>query len=308
MSGLDRRNLFLEVAHCPDEDYRWRRLTALLDQARAPGHRLRRHPPRRRGAGRAADRGRLRRGLLPRRHGRRRPRAAARGLHRRQGRHHGRHVGVRHGHRQGRTSAGSRTSPCPTRRTATSRRSAGPAATASRPGRCCSGAPRTRRSSGSSPAAAPDLVELRELAAALRAGPQTKTALQATDRSGPAQARPAAGPAGAGRRGRRRHRQQDGRSRVFAPLPAAAAEAAVAEHERQQVVQRSRTDMMRAFAETQRLPHADPAGLLRRGADQALRALRQLRRRRGRRDRRRVATNRSPCTARSGTPSGAPAW
>jgi ATP-dependent DNA helicase RecQ len=32
VSGLDRRNLFLEVAYCPDEDYRWRRLTALLDE------------------------------------------------------------------------------------------------------------------------------------------------------------------------------------------------------------------------------------------------------------------------------------
>ncbi|MEV6493674.1 RecQ family zinc-binding domain-containing protein, partial [Actinoplanes sp. NPDC051633] len=37
---------------------------------------------------------------------------------------------------------------------------------------------------------------------------------------------------------------------VFAPLPAAAADAAMAEHERQQVVQRSRTDMMRGFAQT----------------------------------------------------------
>ncbi len=37
---------------------------------------------------------------------------------------------------------------------------------------------------------------------------------------------------------------------VFAPLPAAAAEAALAEHERRQVIQRSRSDMMRGFAET----------------------------------------------------------
>jgi ATP-dependent DNA helicase RecQ len=37
VSGLDRRNLFLEVAYCPDEDYRWRNLTALLDQAERPG-------------------------------------------------------------------------------------------------------------------------------------------------------------------------------------------------------------------------------------------------------------------------------
>src|SRR5690349_19315823 len=37
VSGLDRRNLFLEVAYCPDEDYRWRRLTALLDEVERPG-------------------------------------------------------------------------------------------------------------------------------------------------------------------------------------------------------------------------------------------------------------------------------
>jgi ATP-dependent DNA helicase RecQ len=30
VSGLDRPNLFLEVAYCPDEQYRWRRLQALL--------------------------------------------------------------------------------------------------------------------------------------------------------------------------------------------------------------------------------------------------------------------------------------
>jgi ATP-dependent DNA helicase RecQ len=37
VSGLDRDNLLLEVAHCPDEDYRWRRLTTLLDEGRRPG-------------------------------------------------------------------------------------------------------------------------------------------------------------------------------------------------------------------------------------------------------------------------------
>ncbi|GLW34775.1 RecQ family ATP-dependent DNA helicase [Actinoplanes regularis] len=37
ISGLDRRNLFLEVAHCPDETYRWKRLTAMLDEGRRPG-------------------------------------------------------------------------------------------------------------------------------------------------------------------------------------------------------------------------------------------------------------------------------
>ncbi|TWH69401.1 ATP-dependent DNA helicase RecQ [Micromonospora olivasterospora] len=37
VSGLDRSNLFLEVAHCPTEDYRWRRLIALLREDRRPG-------------------------------------------------------------------------------------------------------------------------------------------------------------------------------------------------------------------------------------------------------------------------------
>ena len=36
MSGLDRRNLFLEAAYCPDENYRWRKLfaQACLEAAR----------------------------------------------------------------------------------------------------------------------------------------------------------------------------------------------------------------------------------------------------------------------------------
>ncbi|HYN94013.1 MAG TPA: ATP-dependent DNA helicase RecQ [Pilimelia sp.] len=37
VAGLDRPNLFLEAAHCPDEDYRWRRLQSLLDQPERPG-------------------------------------------------------------------------------------------------------------------------------------------------------------------------------------------------------------------------------------------------------------------------------
>ncbi len=37
VSGLDRPNLFLEVAHCPTEDYRWRRLIALLREDKRPG-------------------------------------------------------------------------------------------------------------------------------------------------------------------------------------------------------------------------------------------------------------------------------
>ncbi|WP_433392592.1 RecQ family ATP-dependent DNA helicase [Micromonospora sp. KLBMP9576] len=37
VSGLDRPNLFLEVAHCPTEDYRWRRLLTLLRDDTRPG-------------------------------------------------------------------------------------------------------------------------------------------------------------------------------------------------------------------------------------------------------------------------------
>lgn len=37
VAGLDRPNLFLEVAHCPTEDYRWRRLIGLLDGGQWPG-------------------------------------------------------------------------------------------------------------------------------------------------------------------------------------------------------------------------------------------------------------------------------
>ncbi|WP_213454964.1 RecQ family ATP-dependent DNA helicase [Rhizomonospora bruguierae] len=37
IGALDRPNLFLEAAHCPDEDYRWRRLLALLDGGERPG-------------------------------------------------------------------------------------------------------------------------------------------------------------------------------------------------------------------------------------------------------------------------------
>jgi ATP-dependent DNA helicase RecQ len=95
----------------------------------------------------------------------------------------------------------------------------------------------------------PDLVDLRELAAALRTGPQTKTALREQTGFGPRKLGQLLGlleHVGAAVSG-------DGNKitvPVFAPLPAAAADAALAEHERQQVVQRSRTDMMRGFAET----------------------------------------------------------
>jgi ATP-dependent DNA helicase RecQ len=37
VTGLDRANLFLEAANCPTEDYRWRRLLALVSSDEGPG-------------------------------------------------------------------------------------------------------------------------------------------------------------------------------------------------------------------------------------------------------------------------------
>jgi len=96
---------------------------------------------------------------------------------------------------------------------------------------------------------APDLKEIRDLAAALREGPQNKTALKERTGMGPRKLGAMLAlleQVGAATAGSRNMWTVP----VFAPLPAAAADAALAEHERQQVVQRSRTDMMRGFAET----------------------------------------------------------
>jgi ATP-dependent DNA helicase RecQ len=96
---------------------------------------------------------------------------------------------------------------------------------------------------------APDELEIRELAAALRAGPATKTALKDQTGLGPRKLGQLLGlleQVGAAVAGS----SNKWTVPVFAPLPAAAAAAAIVEHERQQVVQRSRTDMMRAYAQT----------------------------------------------------------
>jgi ATP-dependent DNA helicase RecQ len=94
----------------------------------------------------------------------------------------------------------------------------------------------------------PDETELRELAAALRSGPMTKTALKDKTGLGPRKLGAylnlleLVGAAVPGAKNKMT-------VPLFAPLPAAAAKAAVREYERQQVVDRSRTDMMRGFAE-----------------------------------------------------------
>jgi ATP-dependent DNA helicase RecQ len=95
----------------------------------------------------------------------------------------------------------------------------------------------------------PDVVEIRDLAAALRAGPQTRTALKEKTGLGPRKLGQLLGlleQVGAAINGSGNKWTVP----VFAPLPAAAADAAIAEYERRQVVLRSRMDMMRGFAET----------------------------------------------------------
>jgi ATP-dependent DNA helicase RecQ len=248
VSGLDRRNLFLEVAHCPDEDYRWRRLTALLDEAQRPGII---YVPTRRAAEELADK------LITAGYS-----AAF---------YHG---GMAAGPRQERheefsddkvdimvaTSAfGMGIDKANIRWVAHMAlpdspdsyfQEIGRAGRDGEPGRAlllwrAEDEAIQRFFTGG----APDVEELRELAAALRDGPATKTALKERTGLGPRKIGQllalleqvnAAVPG------------SDNRLTVpvFAPLPAAAADAAVAEAERQQVVQRSRTDMMRAFAQS----------------------------------------------------------
>jgi ATP-dependent DNA helicase RecQ len=248
VSGLDRRNLFLEVAHCPDEDYRWRRLTALLDEAGGPGII---YVATRRAAEELATRLRQ---------------AGYRAEY-----YHG---GMAGGAREQRhqdfsadrvdvmvaTSAfGMGIDKANIRWVAHVALPGSPDSYLQEIGRCGrDGEPARalllwrgedltiqRFFSGGGP----DLVEIRELAAALRTGPQTRTALKEKTGLGPrklGQLLSLLEQVGAAVAG-------DGNKLtvpVFAPLPAAAAEAAIAAYEAQQVVQRSRLEMMRGFAET----------------------------------------------------------
>jgi ATP-dependent DNA helicase RecQ len=248
VSGLDRKNLFLEVAHCPDEDYRWRRLTALLDEGERPGII---YVPTRRAAEELAER------LST---------AGYSAAH-----YHG---GMAAGPRQERhedfsddkvdimvaTNAfGMGIDKANIRWVAHMALPDSPDSYFQEIGRAGrDGAPGRalllwraedeaiqRFFNGG----APDPVELRELAAALRAGPATKTALKEKTGLGPRKfgqlldllEQVNAAVPGSGNKYT---------VPMFAPLPAAAADAAVAEAERRQVVQRSRTDMMRGFAQS----------------------------------------------------------
>ena len=248
VSGLDRRNLFLEVAYCADEDYRWRRLTALLDAVPRPGIV---YVPTRRAAeelaGRLADAG-----------------------YRADFYHGGMAAGAREERHEAfaadRIEIMVATSAFGMGIDKANIRWVAHVALPDSPDSYFQEIGRAGRDGEPAQAlllwraedeaiqrfftgGSPDPVEVRDLAAALRAGPQTRKDLQEQTGLGPRKLGQYLGlleQVGAAVTGAGTKQTVP----LFAPLPAAAAEAAVREYERQQTVTRSRTDMMRAFAET----------------------------------------------------------
>jgi ATP-dependent DNA helicase RecQ len=248
VSGLDRRNLMLEVAYCPDEDYRWRRLTALLDTGAAPGivyvatrKAAEELSEKLRDAGYQAEfyHGGMAAGLREQRHedftaDRIDIMVATSAFG----------MGIDKPNIRFVAHVALPDSPDSYFQEIGRAGRDGEPAQALLLWRSEDEAIQRFFSGGS-----PDLVELRELAAALRTKPMTKTALKSATGLGPRKLgqylglleQVGAAVAGAGNKMT---------VPTFAPLPAAAAQAAVDEYERQQTVTRSRTDMMRSFAET----------------------------------------------------------